>query len=62
MTLMPDAVDSTCWVVIPLYNEATMIGGVIDELRTRVDALPGSGGGGAEGTVLRFTATRIPPP
>lgn len=34
----------------------------IDELRTRVDALPGSGGGGAEGTVLRFTATRIPPP
>ena len=35
MTLMPDAVDSTCWVVIPLYNEATMIGGVIDELRTR---------------------------
>ena len=33
----------------------------IDELRTRVDALPGSGGGGAQGTVLRFTATRIPP-
>ena len=35
MTLMPDAVDSTCWVVIPLYNEATMIGGVVDELRTQ---------------------------
>jgi dienelactone hydrolase len=34
----------------------------IDELRTRVDALPGSAGGGAEGTVLRFTAARIPPP
>ena len=35
MTLMPDAVDETCWVVIPLYNEATMIGGVVQELRTR---------------------------
>ena len=34
----------------------------IEEVRARVDALPGSGGGGAEGTVLRFTATRIPPP
>jgi len=34
----------------------------IEEVRTRVDALPGAGGGGAQGTVLRFTATRIPPP
>ena len=33
---------------------------VVEELRTRVDALPGSGGGGAEGTVLLFTARRLP--
>jgi hypothetical protein len=34
----------------------------IEEVRGRVDALPGAAGGGAEGAVLRFTATRLPLP
>ncbi len=29
------APDSTAWVVIPLYNEASVIGGVVTELRER---------------------------
>lgn len=30
----PSAPDPTAWVVIPLYNEATVIGNVVKELRT----------------------------
>jgi glycosyltransferase involved in cell wall biosynthesis len=32
---LPAGIDQTAWVVIPLYNEATVIASVIDDVKTR---------------------------